>query len=107
MGSHAQSSAGEGRDADPAGAAFALSPVSQRPNRKRKKPNPNFKPEAKSCPKEEWFKLSKEQMDAVIKLQKEARQKKKSQADLESKRIVAATAGNLAPEEQANGSKTD
>ena len=59
---------------------------------KRRKHNPNFKPEAKSYPKEEWLKLSKEQRDAVIKLWKEAKQKKK--AELESKRIVAAATAN-------------
>ena len=63
-------------------------------NGKRRKHNPNFKPEAKSYPKEEWFKSSKDQRDAAIKLRKEPRQKKKNQAELESKRIVAAAAVN-------------
>ena len=72
---------------------------------KRKKPNPNFKPKAKSHPKEEWFELSKEQRDAVIKLRKEARQKKKDQADSECKRIVAAAiAKGQADQEQASES---
>ena len=56
----------------------------------RIKHNPNFKPEAKSHPKEEWFKLSKDQRDAVIKLCKEARQKRRNQANSKSQRIVAA-----------------
>ena len=61
---------------------------------KRRRHNPNFKPEAKSYPKEEWFKLSKDQRDAVIKLRKEARQQRKNQADSDSQRLVAAAMAN-------------
>ena len=48
------------------------------------------KPEAKSCPKKEWFKLLKDQRDAAIKLCKEARQQRRNQANSESQRTVAA-----------------
>ena len=62
---------------------------------KRQRHNPNFKPEAKSYSKEEWFKLTKDQRDAVIKLWKEARQQRKSQANSDSQRIVAAAMANM------------
>lgn len=72
---------------------------------KRKKCNPNFKPETKSCPKEEWFKLSKDQKDAAIKLRKEAGQQRRNQANSESQRIVAAAmAKGQANQEQASES---
>ena len=69
---------------------------------KRHKHNPNFKPEAKSHPKEEWFTLSKEWRDAITKLRREAKQRKK-QETLESKRVVAAVIsdGVLEQEESA------
>ena len=35
---------------------------------KRHKHNPNFRPEAKSCPKDECLALSQDQRDAVTKL---------------------------------------
>jgi len=73
---------------------------------KRRKGNPNFKPEAKSYPKEEWFKLSKDQKDAVIKLRKEARQQKRDQASSKSQRnVAAAKTKGQANQEQAETAK--
>ena len=70
---------------------------------KRQKHDPNFKLEAKSCPREEWFKLSEDQRDAVIKLRGEAKRKKK--AAMKSKRGVAAATANAVPKGQVGGSK--
>ena len=59
--------------------------------RRRNNSNQSFKPEAKSYPKEVWFKLSKDQREAVIKLRKEARQQRRER---ESQRLVAAAMAN-------------
>ena len=71
----------------------------------RRKNNPDFVPEAKSCGKDEWFLLMKEQQEAVRALRRQAEQKKK-QALLDSKEVVAAVTANAVPEDQADGAKT-
>lgn len=57
---------------------------------KRHKSNQSFKPENRTCPKQEWFAPSKDQRDAVIKLRKETKSKKQeAKATAEAKRLAA------------------